>query len=133
MSFIADLGARLSAAGVATTSAGSTGWRLCLRGLLESPDRCVGLLPTGGFQQDGIAPIDRPTAQVLVRGAKTDGAEVEAKMAAVCSALNLQSSALTGWTYVDLQKQGDVLWLGWDELQRPMYSVNFLALRSRTS
>ena len=36
-------------------------------------------------------------------------------------------------TYIDILQQGDLLFIGRDELQRPIYSANFMALRSRTT
>lgn len=133
MALLAEVGARLTAAGVATTSAGSTGWRLTYRGLPPSPNRAVAVQLTGGFAPEGKADIRRPTFQVLVRGSSADDATLEAKAESVVTALHRQSTAITGWTWVDLQLQGDVLFLGWDENQRPLYSVNFAATRSRTS
>lgn len=128
-----EVGARLTAAGVASTAAGSTGWTLKYRGLSPSPSRQVAVSLTGGFQQEGQAPLNRPTFQVLVRGSSDDGAVLEAKVEALVNALNCQSTQMSGWVWVDCQLQGDVQNLGWDENQRPLYSANFAALRSRTS
>lgn len=90
-------------------------------------------MASGGFQQEGKPPLDRPTFQVLVRGSSVDSETLEAKVDAVDAALNQQSSQMVGWYYADLQRQGDRQFLGWDDAQRPLYSLNYLALRSRTS
>lgn len=129
-----EIMARLTSQGVATTGAASTSWRLGARELQDSPDRFVAVIPTGGGQQEGVAPLDRPTFQLLVRDAK-DGAHgtLEQKVRDADSAVNLFAGTLASWTYVDIQRQGDVLYLGRDENQRPMYSLNYQALRSRTS
>lgn len=128
-----EVGARLTAAGVCSTNAGSTGWTLKYRGLSPSPARQMAVSLTGGFQQEGQAPINRPTFQVLVRGSSADGAGLETQVGRMVSALNCQSTLFSTWVWVDLQLQGDVQSLGWDENQRPLYSANFAALRSRTS
>jgi hypothetical protein len=127
-----EVGARLTAAGVATTSAGSTGWRLVYRGLGPSPVRQVAVIPTGGFPAVGLD-VRSPTFQLLLRGSSGDGATLEAKAEAAITALDQQSSAMSGWTWPDLRLQGGPHFLGWDEGQRPLYSLNFAALRSRTS
>lgn len=135
MGLLAEVGARLLAAGVAGTSGTATGsvWPLRYRGLPPTPSRCVAVTLSGGFAPEGKAPLDRPTFQVLVRGSTSDGVTLEQKVEAVSTALHARSTAFTTWTWVDVQRQGDALWLGWDDGQRPMYSVNFAALRSRTS
>lgn len=134
-----EIGARLTAQSVASTSAGSTGWRLVYRDLQPTPARQVCVVLTGGLPQDGEAPIDRPTFQVMVRGSSADGSALatEARVQRVVNALNLFDGTLTGSSvprvYVDIQKQGDTFYLGRDAHQRPLYSVNFLAVRSRTT
>lgn len=132
MALLAEVGARLTAAGVCSTAAGSTGWRLVYRGLQPSPARQVCVTPTGGFAAPGLE-VRSPTFQVLLRGSSGEDATLEAKAEAVVTALDQQSSAMSGWTWPDLRVQGDVSFLGWDEGQRPLYAVNFAALRSRTS
>jgi len=134
-----EIGARLTSQGVCSTSAGSTGWMLRYRALTPAPVRQVVVTPSGGLPQEGKAPIDRPGFQVLVRGSSADGGELEAKVDQVIQAVNLFDGTLTGLynsvprVYVDIQKQGDTLFLGLDDNQRPIYSVNFLATRSRTT
>lgn len=128
-----EIGSLLATAGVATTGASSTGWTLKYRGLTPEPARQVVVIATGGLPQEGIAPIDRPTVQVLVRGSSMDGSVLEAKVGAVVTAVNRRDGVVNGWPYVDIQKEGDVLYLGLTDNQRPLYSVNFWTVRSRTS
>lgn len=138
MGLIEDVGSLLTSAGVATTSAGSTGWRLVYREYQPSPPspvRQVCVVNTGGFQSEYKAPLTRPTCQVRVRGSTGETNTLEAKVQAVVSALNFQNGNLgpDSWYYTDLRMQGDILYLGRDEHQQPQYSVNFEATRSRTS
>lgn len=133
MGLLDEVGARLTAAGVCSTGAVDPAWRLLYRGFSPTPSRQMAVSLTGGFQQEGQAPLNRPTFQVMVRGSSGDAAVLESQVAAMVGALNCMSSQMVGWTYVDIQMQGDVQFLGWDESQRPLYSANFLALRSRTS
>lgn len=136
MGLLEDVGSLLS--GVATTSAGSTGWRLVYREFQPSPPApvrqvCVRL--TGGYASEQRAPIRRPTFQVVIRGSTNEGATLESKVEAVISALNFQNGNLgpASWYYGDIRMAGDALYLGRDEHQQPQVSLNFETVRSRTS
>lgn len=135
MGLLEDVGSLLTAASVATTSAGSTGWRLVYREFQPSPSpvRQVCVRLTGGLQSEERAPITRPSFQVAVRGSTGQNATLETKVQAVISALNFQEGTINSWTYVDMRMEGDALYLGRDEHQQPQYSINFQTVRSRTS
>lgn len=137
MGLLEDIGSRLTSQSVGTTSAGSTGWRIVYRGLLPVVGgigaQQIAIIPSGGYPEDGKPPIERPTFQVLVQGTSDAGSGLETKVQGVITALNLFNGTLNGWTYVDIRRQGDRLFLGYADDQRPRYAVNFLAVRSRTS
>ena len=137
MGLLEEIGRRLSTQSVATTSATSTGWRLAYRGFLPSThDQQVAVIATGGFQQlaeESDNTLSRPTFQVLVRGRSTGSTGLETKVDGVINALNLFSGTLVGRAYKDIRIEGEPLWLGRDENQRPMMSCNFSAFRSRTT
>ena len=130
------MGSLLTAASVATTSAGSTGWRLVYGEFQPNPPapvRQVCLRLTGGYKSEERAPITRPTFQVSIKGSTDGGSAAQAKAQAVASALNFQEGTINSWTYIDVRMAGDVLYLGRDEHQQPQYSINFETVRSRTS
>ena len=136
MGLLEDVGSLLTAASVATTSAGSTGWRLVYREFQPSPPsptRQVCVVETGGYESEERAPITRPTFQVRVRGSTGEGSTLETKVQAVVTALNFQEGTINGWVYADISMAGDRLYLGRDEHQQPQYSINFETVRSRTS
>lgn len=137
MGFLQDIKTRLVAQGVGSTGATSTGWRIVYRELLPVVGSIgaqqIAIIPTGGFPEDGKPPIERPTCQIVVQGTSNASSGLETKVDAVISALNLFNGTLNGWTYVDIRRQGDKLWLGRGDDHRPRYAVNFLAVRSRTS
>lgn len=135
MGLLEDVGSLLTAASVATTSAGSTGWRLVYREFQPSPSpvRQVCVRLTGGYESEERAPITRPTFQVILKGSTGEGSALETKAQAVATALNFQEGTINSWVYVDMRMEGDVLYLGRDEHQQPQYSLNFRTVRSRTT
>jgi hypothetical protein len=126
-----EIGNRLVSLGIATT--GESDWKLAYRDFFPTPHRQVLVRLSGGNPGEGKADLDRPTFQVLVRGQENESSGIESKVEAVVAALHRFDGTLSGWVYPDIQRQGDVLYLGRDDNQRPMYSLNFQALRSRTS
>lgn len=137
MGFLQDIKTRLVAQGVGTTSATSTGWRIVYRELQPVVGSIgaqqIAIIPTGGYPEDGKPPIERPTCQILIQGTSNASSGLEVKVDGVIRALNLFNGTINGWTYVDIRRQGDKLWLGRGDDHRPRYAVNFLAVRSRTS
>lgn len=135
MPLVTEIGSRLSSQSVATT--GSTGWRLVYQDFVDGtsiPDTQVCVRNSGGFPGEARADLDRPTVQVMIRGSVSDSTgSTLTKAVAVNTALHRYDGTLSGWTYVDIERQGDLLYLGRDDNQRPLYSLNFTALRSRSS
>lgn len=131
--FQEDVGTLLKAASVCSTSASASQWRLFYRDLEPTPDRIVAVMPSGGQQGEGSVQIDYPSVQVLVRGTITESSGLETMVQAVNSTLHLYDGVVNGRAYVNITRQGDVHFLGRDGNQRPLYSLNFLATRSRTT
>jgi hypothetical protein len=139
VALLEEITRRLSTAGVGSTHS-TAAWRIVFREFLpgsiggSTKGQQIAIVPTGGFQQfSERAPIDRPTFQIMVRGNSTGSTGLEAKVDAVISALNFFAGTLSSRVYVDISKQGEAHYLGRDENQRPLYSINFLAHRSRTT
>lgn len=130
---VEDVGAILTAAGVCTTGATSTGWTLKYRDLEPTPAQMVAVIPSGGLDGEQLVELDYPSVQVLIRGSSVASSGLEAKVAAVNAALHLYSGTVNGRVYVNIARKGDVLWAGRDQNQRPIYSLNFGLVRSRTT
>ncbi len=129
--FLEDIRTRLADQAVGSTY-GSTGdWLITLRGLTSTGDNQIGLARTGGLPQEANADVDRPTFQVMVRGTQDSSTDIEDKVDDVVEALDKFQGVLNDTRYYDIQKQGDILWLGWDEEHRPLYSLNFAVLKAR--
>lgn len=139
MGVLQDFKRLLTDAGVGSTGAGSTGWRIVYRefqpviGSIGAQQ--IALVPSGGFPEDGKPPIERPTMQVLIRGTTNASSGLEVKVDAVIDALNLKNGSIGfgNWYYADIRVQGDKISLGRDENGYPVYATNFNTVRSRTS
>lgn len=133
MAFVDELGSILTSAGVCSSGASSTGWTLRYRDLEPLPAQLVAVIPSGGLDGEQVVELDYPSAQVIVRGSSGAAGELETQVAAVNAALHRYSGTVNGRVYVNIARKGDVQWMGRDQNQRPMYSLNFSATRSRTT
>ena len=136
-----EIALRLTSQGVGTTDAGSTEWLLTGWGFSPSTanDWQIAIVPTGGYAPEiaeGTTHLTKPTFQTLVRGGTPGGRSstgLAAKVESVITALNLYQGTLQGHKYLDIQLTGEPSFIGRDENQRPVFSVNWLAMRSRTT
>ena len=133
MALPVEIGTRLSTQGVTDST-----WDLQYIELQPQPDRAVAVIPSGGFSGLGWSTarktaLDQPTFQVVVRGQTTGIDTAYTKIEAVRTALDGFDGTLGSYRYTDIRQQGDILSLGRDENDRPLYALNFVALRSRTT
>lgn len=145
MGLLDEIGARLSSQGVASSSGeGSVEvWKLVLGHLPDSTqlgDTVVAVLESGGLAPDAATEVDRPTFQVITRGESlidTSTAYQTARAKASCASSVLHAVApgqlgASGNHYTGIWAQQEPFFAGLDEKDRPMFSQNFLAMRSRT-
>lgn len=99
-----------------------------------APDQCVSINDSGGYAPDVNVRILHPTAQALIRGDKGDYREAYALAATIRDVIVPPgrdglpapcSFVLGGARYIGIWVQSDVFFLGRDELDRPLFSVNF--------
>lgn len=141
MALVEEIAAKLSSASVGSTTATGTSWRIVTRELqpgtigTSTVPRQIAVVATGGRAWEPEETLDRPNFQLLFRDSATGSTGLEAKVAQAIRALTTSATGFTvlGRYYVDVQTQGEMLWLGRDENGRPLYSQNFLAWRSRTT
>ena len=140
MALVAEIGARLSTQGVASSS-GEGGYYLGLGTLMDStvlPDRMVAVIQTGGQAPDAATEVDRPGFQIITRGPSmmTESSaypEAEAKAQAAKVALHgMTPGTLSGRHYVGIWATQDPFFIGYDDEYRPLFSENFVAQRSST-
>ena len=140
MALVAEIGARLSTQGVASSS-GEDGYYLGLGMLMDStvlPDRMVAVIQTPGQAPDAATEVDRPGFQILTRGpsvltVSSGYKEARAKARDAKTALHAMTpGSLSGRHYVGIWATQEPVFTGYDESYRPLFSENFIAQRSRT-
>ena len=93
----------------------------------ELPDLCVGLYDTGGLGGDEAqSGTWYPTFQVRVRGA-VGGYQAGYELAqSIRDALHqLTNQTFNGTRYIYIFASGDILYIGKDDKDRPLFSINF--------
>jgi len=134
-----EVASYLQTQGIAPT--GSTAsWSIAKGYEVDSPDRLITILETGGFPNDPRpAPdntIDRPTFQLRVRGPANGYSTARATIGAarlVLDQVNNMRIGPSSWYYLSIRAVHEPLSLGVDNQQRPTLVMNFAAIRSRTS
>lgn len=120
-----DIAARLQAAGVGTV--GTDIFEGAIRAPSSViPDAALFVIPSGGVAplpllDGGATSYFRPTVQVLIRGNVGTYRTTRTKAASALAALHL--STVSGYFQV-LARNSEPLYLGLDDTEHPMFSVN---------
>ena len=135
MSLVDEIAGHLVTNSVGGLPGSTEAWIITYRDLHSTTDQNIAVVQTGGLQQENIndADIDRPSFQLLFRAGKNSSTGLEAKVDSTIAVLDKQTVALSNKNYVDIQKSGDTQWLGYDENNRPLYSVNWQVIKERSS
>lgn len=100
----------------------------------ETPDVCMCVYDSGGFAPDSDNIYERPTVQVAVRGAAGKYEEAYGKAASIKNILHdLHNESWGTSRYIGIWAMSDVLFLGYDEKNRPLLTVNFRIHRTTTT
>lgn len=120
-----DMRGLLAAAGVGSITP-NIEWSLNLSRMPASPNRQFSIVRTGGKPSDPKWALDYPSMQVMVRGNPGDFIIARDKAQNAKDALlGLTSQTIGDTRWVSVTAIGDVNYLGYDENERPMLSVNF--------
>lgn len=115
----------LVAAGVGVFAA-TSGWAIFIGREPANPVTTITIYDTGGFSPNPKWNIDEPTVQVRVRGSTGNFQAAYAKANAVKEALlGLPSQDLNGDRWVSVRQLGDIHNLGYDNSERPLFTINF--------
>ncbi len=120
-----DMRGILATAGVGTVTPNEE-WSLNISRMPSAPNRQIAISRTGGKASDPKWALDYPSMQVMIRGNPSDYVAARDKAQNVKDELlGLNSQTIGDTRWVSVTAIGDVNWLGYDENERPMLSVNF--------
>jgi hypothetical protein len=115
----------LVAASIGTFNA-TTGWSIHIAKEPAEPHTCITVFDSGGLPPNPKWLLDYPSVQVRVRGAPGAYQAAYTKCVAIKNALlGLNSQDINGDRWVSVTMAGDINTLGFDESNRPMFSLNF--------
>lgn len=106
--------------------AATSGWGIFIGKLPSKPETAIAITATGGLASNPKYLLDYPSLQVLVRGAKNGYQAAELKARNVKDVLlGLSSQIVNSDKWVQVNMIGDVAFMGFDENDCPLFSVNF--------
>lgn len=94
----------------------------------DSPHACITITDTGGFSPDSNMVYEYPTVQVRVRGDIGDYLGTWGKAQSIKTLLHNyaeKTAQSDGSRTICVWAMGDILFLDYDETNRPTFSVNF--------
>ena len=109
------------------THVGISGWQTEIGAMPKAPDKVIMISDTGGQDPNPKWLLDFPTIQVMVRGI-VSGYLATAREAKAVKDLLLGVTSFTtseGDRWVSVTQNGDLGFIGRDEVMRPLFSVNF--------
>lgn len=114
----------LQNASVGSASSGS--WLIRIGKSLDTPDQLITIYDTGGLNPNPKWLLDFPTVQVVVRGPKQGYEAAWDKCVQVKGALlGYESADLNGDRWVSITGMGDIGFIGYDDKDRPLFSLNY--------
>ena len=138
-----EIASRLITQNIASSSGSGSPAYYLYRGTVPDSsllaDRIVAVLEAGGLSQLPNLKIDRPTFQVLVRGARINSVSTayeEARHKAETIKLDLHflvGTTLSGVLYHGIIAEQEVFYLGEDMNQRPVFSCNYAVHKRSTA
>src|SRR5690606_5849257 len=92
----------------------------------HQPDQAVVITRTGGLPPDPKWLLDYPKYQIRVRGAKDNYAQALSKAEDIKDVLlGIDSQDINGDRLVSVTMTSDIAFIGYDENDRPHFSLNF--------
>lgn len=115
----------LVAASVGTFGAAS-GWGIYIGKSPDLPDTCVTIYAAGGASPNPKWLLDFPSVQIIIRGSEDGYVAARAKAQVIKDTLlGLPSQDLNGDRWVGVWQVGDITPMGFDQKQRPLFSLNY--------
>lgn len=109
-----------------TTHVGTSGWELHTGQMPRKPDRIISITDTGGLPANPKWLLDFPTVQVMIRGKVGDYIAAYQEGKAVKDILlGLPSQDINDDRWDSITLNGDLGYIGRDENDRPLFTINF--------
>jgi len=103
-----------------------TGWAIRISRQKDKPDSLVTIYDTAGLVPEPGLDINRPGIQLLVRGDQNGYKATYAKCEEIRDLLlGLPSQTINGDLWASVVMTSDIIFLGYDEKDRPEFSLNF--------
>jgi hypothetical protein len=121
----------LVAAGLGVFAA-SSGWSIAIGRQPVSPDQAIAIFDSGSWLSPSAhLLIDYPSIMVSVRGAAGDYTGAYAKALAVRDKLlGLPTQTVSGTIYSGITVRADIFFMGYDETNRPEFTIDFNVTRN---
>ncbi len=108
------------------THVGVSGWQLEIGAMPTTPDKIIMISDTGGQEPNPKYLIDYPTCQVMVRGIVSGYLATFREAKAVKDLLLGVDAHVNKLDRIDgIIQNGDLGFVGRDESNRPLFSINF--------
>ena len=110
--------------------AATSGWSINISKMPDSPDTCIGIYDQPGLASEPKITYDRPGLQIIVRGAKNAYLAGYSKAKDIMRALHGRNNESWNDTrYLQILAESDIIQMGRDDNDRPLFSINFLIHR----
>lgn len=128
-----DIKDMLVAASIGTFAA-KNGWAIYIGEEPPEPDTCITIYDTGGFDPNPAFLLDFPTIQIRVRGSESGFVEAFNKMQSIKDELLGRDVEVWNTTRYDgIWMVSDIVYLGTDERNRPLFVTNWRIAREPDS
>jgi len=123
---MAEWPASVGAKTLLTTHVGVSGWQIEIGAMPDSPDKVIYLCDTGGREPNPKWLLDFPSLQAVIRGPVGSYLDTFREAKAVKDILlGAPSQDLLSDRWVSVTMIGDLGFIGRDENERPLFSMNF--------
>jgi Bacteriophage minor capsid protein len=101
-------------------------WTIYIGKMMDKPNKAVSIIDAGGFSPNPKWLLDYPSIQVKVRGAPNGYSEARLKAIRIKDELlGIISLDVNGNRWASVTMAGDIVMLGYDQSERPMFTLNF--------
>ena len=99
----------------------------------DKPDLCVSLYDTGGYDPDVSNEYFNPTIQIMLRGGVGHYKATYEGLQEIRNFLHrIHNEIYNSTRYLLITGQGDILYIGVDDRNRPIFSTNFRIQRTES-